>query len=254
MREQPKADHKPARGCAGPAREPARPATGAAGPPMRPIEPVWPTTPAEARALQAALASRIERCDRLGPVRFVAGLDVHYATGRGLAFAAAVLLDAASLELLASVLAARPLAFPYVPGLLSFREAPVALEALALLEPRPDLLLVDGQGLAHPRRMGLACHIGLLADLPTIGVAKSRLLGEHAPLPEAPGAVVPLLDRGETVGLVLRPRAGRRPLWISIGHRVGLETALHWVCATSRGRRLPEPVRLADRLSRAHDP
>lgn len=245
MEEQPPARHKPA---------PASPAPPAAARPAPTLPPGWPAGPAEARALQERLAPRIERADRLGPVRRVAGLDLHYAPKRGLAFAAAVLLDAASLELLASAQACAPLSFPYVPGLLSFREAPAGLAALALLEPRPDLLLVDGQGLAHPRRMGLACHIGLLADLPTIGVAKSRLLGEHAPLPEAPDAVVPLLDRGETVGLVLRPRAGRRPLWISIGHRVGLETALHWVRATSRGRRLPEPVRLADRLSRAHDP
>jgi deoxyribonuclease V len=212
----------------------------------------WTGTAAEARALQAELAPLVERRDRLGRVRRVAGLDVHYAPRTGLAWAAAVLLDARSLELLASALACAPLTFPYVPGLLSFREAPAALAALALLEPRPDLVLVDGQGLAHPRRLGLACHLGLLADLPTIGVAKSRLVGEHAPPPDEVGGRVALRDRGRTIGAVLRSRAGARPLYVSIGHRVSLAGAVRWTLRLGRGHRLPEPTRLADRLSRCH--
>lgn len=212
----------------------------------------WPGSPAEARAEQARLAPRIVREDRLGPVRSVAGLDVHYEPARGRAFAAAVLVDAASLELSRSVLACEPLSFPYVPGLLSFREAPAGLAALSLLEPRPDLLLVDGQGLAHPRRFGLACHVGLLADLPTIGVAKSRLLGAYEQPPPEAGSWVPLRDRGEIVGAVVRTRTAVRPLFVSIGHRVSLETAVAWTLRLCAGRRLPEPIRLADRLSRCH--
>ncbi len=234
MRGQPPADHK-------------SPAGGSAALASR-----WPVSPAEARAEQERLAPRVIRADRLGPVRRVAGLDVHYAPGAGLAWAAAVQVDAGTRELLESALACAPLAFPYLPGLLSFREAPAALSALALLRPAPDLLLVDGQGLAHPRRFGLACHVGLLADLPTIGVAKSRLLGEYEAPPAEAGSWVPLRDRGETVGAVVRTRTGARPLFVSIGHRVSLETAVAWTLRLCAGRRLPEPVRLADRLSRAH--
>lgn len=241
MREQPDPDHKPAAVASGDAH-PWPPAASAA----------WPATPAAARVLQAELAPRVVARDRLGPVRLVAGVDVHYAARHGLAWAAAVLVEPGRCELLQSALACAPLAFPYVPGLLSFREAPAALAALARLEPRPDLLVVDGQGLAHPRRLGLACHLGLLADLPTIGVAKSRLLGEHAPPPERPGGWVPLAHRGEVVGAVLRSRAGARPLYVSVGHRVSLATALAWTTALLRGHRLPEPTRLADRLSRCH--
>lgn len=243
MEEQPPADHKPAAPGARPAAGPGRPA---------PITGGWPETPSDARSEQARLAPRVIREDRLGPVRRVAGLDVHYDPARGLAFAAAVLVDAESLELQASALACAPLRFPYVPGLLSFREAPAGLASLALLDPRPDLLLVDGQGLAHPRRFGLACHIGLLADLPTVGVAKSRLLGEHGELPPGAGNQVPLLDRGETIGAVVRTRDRVRPLFVSIGHRVSLETAVRWTLRLCAGRRLPEPTRLADRLSRCH--
>jgi deoxyribonuclease V len=233
MREQPAADHK-------------------SGPGFTALAARWPFSPAEARAEQERLAPLVIRADRLGPVRRVAGLDVHYAPEAGLAWAAAVLLDTATLELLESALACAPLTFPYVPGLLSFREAPAALSALTLLRPAPDLLLVDGQGLAHPRRFGLACHVGLLADLPTIGVAKSRLLGTYEEPPAEAGSWVPLRDRGETVGAVVRTRTGVRPLFVSIGHRLALETAVAWTLRLCGGRRLPEPVRLADRLSRCH--
>lgn len=213
---------------------------------------LWPTTTAEARAVQDDLARRVIAEDDGAEVRWVAGLDVHYAPRRGLAWAAAVAIDAATLELVASALACAPLAFPYVPGLLSFREAPAALAALALLRPRPDLVLVDGQGRAHPRRFGLACHIGVLADLPTIGVAKSRLLGDHAAPPETAGSWVPLRDREEVIGAVVRTRAATKPLFVSIGHRISLGRAIDWTIRLCAGRRLPEPIRLADRLSRVH--
>lgn len=222
--------------------------------PDRRLPPGWPATPAEAWRVQEVLASRVITRDTFGPVRWIAGVDVHYLPRRRLAMAAAVLLEAESQELVTSALAAAPLAFPYVPGLLSFREAPAALAALALLEPRPDLLLVDGQGLAHPRRFGLACHIGLLTDLPTIGVAKSRLVGTFAPPAPSAGSWTPLLDGDAVIGAVLRTHDGGRPLFVSIGHRVSLEAAVAWTLRCCRGHRLPEPTRLADRLPRAQRP
>ncbi|MBI4184984.1 MAG: endonuclease V [Proteobacteria bacterium] len=209
----------------------------------------WPRTPAEARAAQEALRGRVSARDSPGPVLRVAGLDAHYAPKSGLTFAAAALVRLPDLVLERSALACRPTGFPYVPGLLSFREAPALLAALGV---RPDLLLIDGQGLAHPRRFGLACHVGVLAGIPAIGVAKSRLVGSFAePGPER-GARSALLDRGEVIGAVLRTRPGVRPLFVSVGHRVSLESAVRLVLAVTGRYRLPEPCRLADRLSRAH--
>jgi deoxyribonuclease V len=136
-----------------------------------------------------------------------------------------------------------------VPGLLSFRETPAVLEALGRLSERPDLLLCDGQGYAHPRRFGLACHLGVLTGLPSIGVAKSRLIGTHGALPKEKGAWVPLLDGDEAVGAVLRTRDGVAPLYVSIGHRVSLPTAIRWVLACTTRYRLPETTRQAHRLA-----
>ncbi|GBD43459.1 Endonuclease V [bacterium HR40] len=212
----------------------------------------WPKTPKAARELQEALRAHIVLRDQLGPVTTVCGIDVHYEPRRGLAWAAAALLLLQDLDLELSVLAAVPSDFPYVPGLLSFREAPAALKALALLAPIPDLLVVDGHGYAHPRRFGIACHIGLLTGLPTIGVAKSRLVGEHREPGPEPGDHVPLVDHGEVVGAVLRTRRGARPVYVSVGHRLSLPRAIALTLSCCRGFRLPEPVRLADRLSRCH--
>lgn len=153
------------------------------------------------------------------------------------------------LELVDSALARLPTSFPYVPGLLSFREVPPALEALRGLSIVPDLLLVDGQGIAHPRRLGVASHLGLLCDIPSIGVAKSRLIGEHGEVPDQRGAWTPLLDRGEIIGAVLRTRPGVKPLYISSGHRVSLDTAIAYVMACTRRYRLPETTRWAHRLA-----
>ncbi|MCI0577396.1 MAG: deoxyribonuclease V, partial [Chloroflexi bacterium] len=145
--------------------------------------------------------------------------------------------------------ARRPTTFPYIPGLLSFRETPAVLEALAQLTIRPDLLLCDGQGLAHPRRLGIACHLGLLSDIPSIGVAKSLLVGRHEPLADERGRWQPLRDRGEVVGAVLRTRAGVAPIYVSIGHRISLETALKYVMRCTPKYRLPETTRQAHRLA-----
>jgi deoxyribonuclease V len=222
---------------------------GHLGPPLE-----WPTDLAQARAVQEALRhSVVEKTPSGFDPRHVAGVDVHFSRDGATAYAAAVLLDAATRELEESALVAMPAAFPYRTGFLSFREVPAAMAALALLGRPPALVMVDGQGRAHPRRIGFASHLGLLTGLPTIGVAKSRLLGRFAePAPEA-GAQTPLEDRGEIVGAVVRTRAGCRPLFVSVGHLVDIGTAVTWVMRLTTGRhRLPEPTRLADRLSRAH--
>jgi deoxyribonuclease V len=212
----------------------------------------WPTTVAEARLVQEQLRGRVVTTGTMAGPRRIAGIDAHYAPALGLAWAAVTVLDGTSLELVESAMAAVPLGFPYVPGFLSFRETPAALKALGLLRERPDLLMVDGHGYAHPRRLGLATHIGLLADIPTVGVAKSRLVGTHDEPGPARGSAVPLHHQGERIGTVLRSRDGVRPLYVSVGHRLDLASAVSLVLATLRRHRLPEPTRVADLLSRAH--
>jgi deoxyribonuclease V len=213
----------------------------------------WDLSPKQAIALQARLARRVLREDRLGAVRHVGGVDIGFEEGGRVTRAAAVLLGFPDLRLRAFAIARRRTSFPYVPGLLSFREAPAALEALAKLPVKPDLLLCDGQGIAHPRRCGLASHLGLAANIPSIGAAKSRLIGRHAALPEERGAWVPLVDDGETIGAVLRTRAAVAPLYVSIGHRVSLASAIGWVLACAPRYRLPETTRWADRLAGASE-
>lgn len=211
-----------------------------------------PRSLAEARLLQERLREQVVTEDRLSVVERVAGVDTHYDVNR--LWAAVVVLTFPDLVIVESALINRPLTFPYVPGLLSFREAPATLELLDQLSAKPDLLLVDGHGLAHPRRFGLACHLGVLADVPTIGVAKSRLIGTYQEPGIERGAWSELVDRGETIGAVLRTRRAVRPVFVSIGHRISLKTAIDLVlCCTGRFR-LPEPIRLADILSRTRDP
>lgn len=213
------------------------------------LEHRWDVTPAEARSIQERLRSRVIPVDDLGEVSSVAGTDVAFEDGRRITRGAVAVLDFPALVLREKAVARRPTAFPYVPGLLSFREIPVLLDALAELASPPDLLLCDGQGLAHPRRFGLACHVGVLTGLPAIGVAKSRLLGSHEEVPDRRGAWVPLVDKGETVGAVLRTRQGVRPVYVSIGHRVSLETAIRFTMACLTRFRLPETTRWADRIA-----
>ncbi len=209
----------------------------------------WKVSVAAARAIQLALRAHVVTQDRLGPVRYVAGIDVGFERAGQVARAAVVVLNFPELTPYAQAQARRKTTFPYVPGLLSFREVPVVLAALDKLKTPPDLLLCDGQGFAHPRRFGLACHIGVLTDLPAIGVAKTRLLGTHAEVAPTRGAWQPLLDRDEVVGAVLRTRSNTRPLYVSIGHRVCLATAIDYVLACSPRYRLPETTRLAHRLA-----
>ena len=214
----------------------------------------WDVTPAQARAIQLEGRARVIADDALGRVGRVAGIDVGLEESGAISRAAVAVLEVPSLTLVESAVARLPTAFPYVPGLLSFREIPAALEALGRLSAPPDLLLCDGQGYAHPRRFGLACHLGVLTGLPSIGVAKSRLIGTHGPLPDEKGAWVPLLDGDETIGAVLRTRGGVAPVYVSVGHRVSLQTAIRWVLACTTRFRLPETTRQAHLLASRPNP
>jgi deoxyribonuclease V len=214
----------------------------------KPLAP-WPTTVADARVVQESLRGKVVTRDRLRRVRTVAGIDVGFEQHGRITRAAVVVLDFPALTLRAAAVARSPTRFPYVPGYLSFREVPAVLAALARLKTKPDLLLCDGQGRAHPRRFGLACHLGVLTGIPSIGVAKSRLIGTHESLPDTRGARVPLVDKGEVIGAVLRTRAGVKPLYVSIGHRLSLATAIDCVLRCTASYRLPETTRYAHRLA-----
>jgi deoxyribonuclease V len=209
----------------------------------------WPATVAEAVAVQERLRTRVDLADS-GPdeVTYVAGLDVGYAgddvTG------AVVVLRADTLEIVESAVTRERARFPYVPGLFAFREAPPLLAALAKLSITPELLVCDGYGLAHPRRFGLACHLGVLTGLPALGVAKSVFVGRHEPPALARGSWTPITLDGDVVGRALRTRAGVNPVYVSQGHRVSLATACAHVLRLTSAFRLPEPIRQADRLSR----
>jgi deoxyribonuclease V len=194
------------------------------------------------------LRDRLETRDRLTPIGLVAGVDAGLADC-GDARAGVAVLGLPDLRLTDFAVARGPVRFPYVPGLLSFREIPVVSRALARLGTRPDVILCDGQGYAHPRRFGFASHLGVVFDVPTVGVAKTRLLGDHAPVPDRRGAWTPLVDGGETVGAVLRTRAGVAPIYVSVGHRVCLRTAVALVMACVTRYRLPETTRWAHRLA-----
>ena len=228
------------------------------GPPLHP----WNLSSAQAIALQKTLAGTVVRANRFGPggrraIKKVAGVDAAFADGGRVIRAAAVVLSYPGLALTDRAVVERPTAFPYVPGLLSFREVPALLEALGWLPAAPDLILCDGHGYAHPRRFGLACHLGLWLDTPTIGVAKSRLTGVHDEPGPAKGNVAYLLaGKGERprerLGAVLRTRERVKPVYVSAGHRISLRTAMALTLACTTRYRLPEPTRLADKLSKAH--
>ncbi|MHC4563236.1 MAG: deoxyribonuclease V [Planctomycetota bacterium] len=205
----------------------------------------WDLSPKQAIAVQRRLAELIRIEPLTGEIRTIAGVDCALAGGTKIA-ATAVLCDAGSMAVIAQASAIQPCRFPYIPGLLSFREAPVVIEAVRRLPGEPDLLMCDGQGLAHPRGLGLASHVGLWLDMPTIGVAKSRLCGEHRVVGPKRGSKVQLRHEGEIIGAVVRTRDNVKPLYISVGHRVTLDEAVHWTMACGRGVRLPQPTRLAD--------
>jgi deoxyribonuclease V len=209
----------------------------------------WDLSVDEARALQPRLAGQVvaETTFDPGAVRLVAGVDVGF---RGdVARAAVVVLRFPDLAPVDYALGEAPVTFPYVPGLLTFREGPSVLAALEQLATWPDLFVFDGQGVAHPRRIGLAAHLGVLLDQPSIGCAKSRLTGTYDEPGQAVGDWAPLLDKGETIGAVVRSRAGVKPLFVSIGHRVGLPTAIDLVLRCTPRYRLPETTRYAHKLA-----
>ena len=212
----------------------------------------WKLTPEQAIALQRELAGRIILEDRLGEVRHVAGVDMAINEENERAHAAVVLLTYPELEVVERHIYEEPLRMPYIPGLLSFREAPCVLGAFRKLRQSPDLVMVDGQGIAHPRRIGIAAHLGLWLELPTIGCAKSILTGTYdkAALGEEAGSYVPLTHKKEVIGAVVRTRTRVNPMIISPGHLISLETSIKYVLACSKGYRLPEPTRLADKLSK----
>lgn len=209
----------------------------------------WDVTTNEAKRIQRRLRDRVRRAPLPGPVRRVAGADVSFARGSDVLFAAVVVLEADSLEVIEVGRARRRATFPYLPGFLSFREAPAVLEAFDELQTAPDLLICDGHGYAHPRRFGLACHIGVLLDLPTIGCAKNLLVGEHRdPRPER-GSYRSLYaeDGDEIIGSVLRTRTGVNPVYVSVGHRISLRAARRQILRFAPRYKLPEPIREAHR-------
>lgn len=207
----------------------------------------WDLTPTEARALQERLRALIVTKGRLTRAKTVAGVDISTSGQR--AHSAVVVLRLSDLQPVEAAEADLPLAFPYVPGLLAFREGPAILAALERLQNEPDVLIFDGQGLAHPRRMGIASHMGLILDRPSIGCAKSLLCGEHGPVGPAAGDRSEIRDQGEVIGAALRTRAGCRPVYVSIGHKVDLPTAISCVLRCSSRFRLPEPIRWAHRVA-----
>ena len=209
----------------------------------------WDVTPKQAIDIQKDLTRWIERQDRFGPVNTVAGVDVGFEEKGQITRAAVVVLSFPGLELLEHQIARKPTCFPYVPGLLSFREIPTVLKAMEQLMRLPDLLLCDGQGIAHPRRLGIASHLGLLTDIPSIGVGKTRLIGTHEEPAITKGSWTPLIDKKELIGAVVRTRQGVKPLYISPGHRVSLESAIDYTLACTTRYRLPETTRWAHRLA-----
>jgi deoxyribonuclease V len=213
--------------------------------------PHWPSTETEALAEQDRLRPLVVTAGRPAKVDLVAGLDVTYATDSERLAAAVVVLDANTLAEVERQIVFGEARFPYLPGLLAFREIPALIEALRALRTVPDVLIADGYGIAHPRRFGLACHIGVLTGLPTIGVAKTAFVGDYTEPPPSRGSYCDLVHDGDVVGRVLRTQTGVKPVFVSIGHRIDLEAACDLVLALSPRYRLPETTRAADHLSRA---
>ena len=213
---------------------------------------MWPRTYRTAVNRQLELRDRVLLRGAPRRVRLVAGADISYDRGSDIFFAAVVLLDARSLATVEEASATGRSPFPYIPGLLSFREGPLLLRALRRLRQRPDLCVFDGHGLAHPRRFGIACHLGLLLDLPSFGCGKSRLVGTHDAPRARVGSRTPLYHERRRLGTVLRTRTGVKPVFISPGHRMSHEASVRWALRLCAGYRIPEPTRRAHILANAH--
>ena len=212
----------------------------------------WDVTSEEARQFQNELRSQVVQTDRFGKINTVAGVDI--GLKKDIALASVVVLSFPELQVVDSVVTESPVRFPYIPGLLSFREIPPLLTAFAELQTEPDLVIVDGQGIAHPRRFGLASHLGLILDKPTIGCAKSRLWGRYEEPDAEQGAYTYLTDKEEVIGAAVRTRANVRVVYVSIGHRISLDSARTWVLACCRGYRLPETTRYAHNAASGKSP
>jgi deoxyribonuclease V len=204
----------------------------------------WQVTTTEAIEIQTNLAGQVSQTGDVNP-HLIAGVDISVDRVSGTGTGAVVVLNYPELEIVEVEVVTDRIEFPYVPGLLSFREAPLVLAACEKLMVIPDLFIVDGQGIAHPRRIGLASHLGLFLDIPAIGCAKSRLCGIHEVPGDEAGSHAELIDKGEVIGAVLRTRTGVKPVYVSIGHKIGLPSVISRVMACCRGYRLPEPTRLA---------
>jgi len=212
----------------------------------------WPSTVEEAIVIQEQLRNQVITLDKLQePVQYVAGVDMGFEADGTISRAAVAVLSFPDLQVIETSLAHRPTTFPYIPGFLSFREIPAVLDALEKIKTTPDVILCDGQGIAHPRRFGIASHLGVIVDIPTIGVAKSLLIGKHEELPETRGNWRSLTHKGEIIGAVLRSRTGVKPLYVSSGHRISLTTAIDYVLRCTPKYRLPETTRIADKLASA---
>ena len=205
----------------------------------------WNLSIVQAVEMQRRLAAEVSRSGEVIAPHFIAGVDISVGKAKGMTTGAVVVLSYPELRVVETKVVQGGLDFPYIPGLLSFRESPLTLAACERLSITPDLLLVDGQGVAHPRRFGLASHLGLFLDTPTIGCAKSLLCGSHEMPGVEPGSYTEVMDGGEVTGVALRTRWGVKPVYVSIGHKIDLPTAIHWVLECCRGYRLPEPTRLA---------
>ena len=225
---------------------------------MQPIQRLshsWEMTPEEARAQQTELRTLVSLTDSFGEINTIAGVDLSFSEENNEGHAVVVVLSFPDFQILETRYATAPLRMPYIPGLLSFRESPIALEAFAQVETVPDLIFVDGQGLAHPRGFGIACHLGVLLDVPSVGVAKSRLIGQYdAAQIEEPGTATPLTDANghQIIGSVVRTKPRTNPLFISPGHRISVDSATQLVLDSVRGFRLPEPTRQAHALITAY--
>jgi len=212
--------------------------------PIRPLH-SWDLSPKEAIALQKQLAAQVDTQTPLANCQLVAGADVSYNRFSPICYAGVVVLRLPDLSVVEKQGAVSKMGMPYIPGLLSFREAPAILEALAKVRSKWDVLLMDGQGLAHPRRFGIASHVGLWLGRPTIGCGKSRLCGEFKRLREKAGAIARLVDDGDVIGMAVRTKSKVKPIFVSVGHRAELGGAIKLVLSCCRGYRIPEPTRQA---------
>ena len=210
----------------------------------------WNLTTSEAKTIQEELRKEVITEDKFEkPVKYVAGVDMGFEADGTISRAAVAVLSFPDLQLEEQTIAKRPTSFPYIPGFLSFREIPAVLDALEKINITPDIILCDGQGLAHPRRLGIACHLGVILDIPTIGVAKSWLIGDYEEVSQQKGSWKYLIHNNETIGAVLRTRENVKPLYVSSGHRISLPTAIDYVLQCTPKYRLPETTRIADKLA-----